>query len=182
MVVYTLEQCWEILRHYFENHSNVWCAFWSKGIIGPVFFENQQGEDVTVNGDCYRAMLNEFLFTKSEEEDIGNIWIQQDSATCHTGKATLDVLRPVFEDHIISCRADVVWPPRRCDLTPLDAVKDKCYVDKPETINALNDNIREDIRETQLHTIDNVLKNCTDHVGDCMASRGSHLNEIIFDY
>ena len=23
MVVYRLEQCWEILRHYFENHSNV---------------------------------------------------------------------------------------------------------------------------------------------------------------
>ena len=23
MVVYMLEQCWEILRHYFENHGNV---------------------------------------------------------------------------------------------------------------------------------------------------------------
>ena len=23
MVVYTLEQCWELLRHYFENHVNV---------------------------------------------------------------------------------------------------------------------------------------------------------------
>ena len=23
MVVYTLEQCWEILRHYFENHGNI---------------------------------------------------------------------------------------------------------------------------------------------------------------
>ena len=23
MVVYTLKQCWELLRHYFENHSNV---------------------------------------------------------------------------------------------------------------------------------------------------------------
>ena len=34
----------------------------------------------------------------------------------------------------------------------------------------------------QLHTIDNVLKNWNDHVGYCMASRGSHLNEIIFHY
>ena len=23
MIVYTLEQCWEILRHYFKNHGNV---------------------------------------------------------------------------------------------------------------------------------------------------------------
>ena len=34
----------------------------------------------------------------------------------------------------------------------------------------------------QLHTIDNVLKNWTDRVGYCMASRGSLLNEIIFHY
>ena len=115
-------------------------------------FENEQGEVVTVNGDRYRAMLNEFLFTKIEEEDIGNIWSQQDDATCYTVSATLDVLRPVFEDRIISCRANVVWPPRCYDLTPLDyylwaAVKDKCYADKTETIDALKDNIREAIGE-----------------------------------
>ena len=47
-----------------------------------------------MNGDSYRVILNEFLFTKIEEEDIGNIWFQQDSATCHTAEATPDVLRP----------------------------------------------------------------------------------------
>ena len=52
----------------------VWCGFCSTGIIGPFFFENEQKEAVTVNGDRYRAMLNEYLFTKIEEEDIGNIW------------------------------------------------------------------------------------------------------------
>ena len=46
----------------------VWCGFWSRGIIGQFFFENGQGEAVTVNADRYRAMLNEFLFTKIEEE------------------------------------------------------------------------------------------------------------------
>ena len=80
-------------------------------------------------------MLNEFLFTKIEEEDIGSIWFQQDGATCHTAEAKLNVLRPVFEDRIISRRADVVWPPRSCDLTPLEyylwgTVRDKCYADK----------------------------------------------------
>ena len=56
------------------------------------------------------------------------------------------------------------------------AVKDKCYADKPETIEALKDHIR----EIQLHTIDNVLKNWNDRVGYCMARRGSQ--EIIFHY
>ena len=62
------------------------------------------------------------------------------------------------------------------------ANKDKCYADMPETIDALKNNIRKAIGEIQLHTIDNVLKNWTDRVGYSMASRGSHLNEIIFHY
>ena len=96
-------------------------------------------------------------------EDIGNIWFQLDGATCNTSKATPDVLRPVFVDRISSRRADVVWPSRSCELTPLDyylwgAVNDKYYADKPETIDDLKDNIRKAIGEIQLHTIDNVLK------------------------
>ena len=129
--------------------------------------------------------MNQFLFTKIEEEDIGTICFQQDGATCLTPEATPDILCPIFEDRLISRRTDVVSPPRSCDLTPLDyylwdVVKDKCYANQPETIDALKDYIREAIGEIQLHTIDNVLKNCTDRVGYCMASRGSHLNEIIF--
>ena len=94
-------------------------------------------------------------------------------ATFFITEATLGVLRPVFEDHIISSRADVVWPPRSCDLTPLHyylwgAVKDKCYADKPETIDALKDNIREAIGEIQLHTVGNLLKNGIDRVGHCI--------------
>ena len=68
-------------------------------------------------------MLNEFLFTKIEQEDIDNIWFQQDGATCHIAEAKLDGLRPVFEDRIIGRRTDVVWPPRSCDLTQLDFVR-----------------------------------------------------------
>ena len=55
------------------------------------------------------------------------------------------------------------------------AVKDKCYADKLETIDALKYNIRE-------ANMLNVLKNWTVCVGYCMASRGSHFNEIIFHY
>ena len=83
-------------------------------------------------------MLNKFLFTKIKEEHIGNIWFEQDSAACLTAEATLDVLWPVFEDHIISRKIDVVWPPCSYDLTPLDyylwgVIKDKCKTNKPAT-------------------------------------------------
>ena len=55
----------------------VWCEIWSRGIIGSFFFKNEQGEAVAVNGERYGAMLNEFLFTKIEEKDIGNIWFNR---------------------------------------------------------------------------------------------------------
>ena len=72
-------------------------------------------------------------------------------------------------------------------MTPLhyylwSAVKHKCYAVKPQTIDALKNNIHEAIGKIQLHKIDNVLKNWNDRVGYCMANRGSHLNEIIFHY
>ena len=91
------------------KRDTVWCGFWSRGIIEPFFFENEQRQTVTINGVRYWALLNKFLFTKIEEEDIGNIWFQQDGATCRTAEATLNVLRPVFEDRIISCRAAATW-------------------------------------------------------------------------
>ena len=98
------------------------------------------------------------------------------NATCHTVGVTLDVLRPVFADRIISHRADIIWPARKCELSPFDyylsgTVRDKCYADK--------DNIREAIGEIQFN---NVLKNCTDRMAYCMASQGSHLNKIILHY
>ena len=37
----------------------------------------EQGETVTINGDRCQSMLNDFLFTKIEEEDIDNIWFKQ---------------------------------------------------------------------------------------------------------
>ena len=62
-----------------------------QSVIGLFFFANEQGKVVTVNGDRYRVMLNEILFTKIEEEDIGNIWFQQDGA-----RATQPKLHSMF--------------------------------------------------------------------------------------
>ena len=46
----------------------VWCGF------GSFFFENEQIEAIAVNGDRYRNMLHEFLFTKIKDQYMGNIW------------------------------------------------------------------------------------------------------------
>ncbi|GFX68387.1 hypothetical protein TNCV_2817611 [Trichonephila clavipes] len=76
--------------------------------------------NVTVNGDRYRAMLSNFFIPELNNHDVQELWFQQDGATCHTARATIDLLKDTFGDRLISRFGPVNWPPRSCDLTPLD--------------------------------------------------------------
>ncbi|GFU52318.1 putative transposable element [Trichonephila clavipes] len=98
----------------------VWCALWAGGIIGPYFFKNDEGHKVTVNGDRYRAMITNFFIPELNNHDVQELWFQQDGATCHTARATIDLLKDTFGDRLISRFGPVNWPPRSCDLTPQD--------------------------------------------------------------
>ena len=40
----------------------VWCALWAEGVIGPYFFENDDGTIVTVNSEHYGHMITDFFF------------------------------------------------------------------------------------------------------------------------
>ncbi|GFX17844.1 uncharacterized protein TNCV_2292932 [Trichonephila clavipes] len=64
----------------------VWCALWAGGIIGPYFFKNDEGHNVTVNGDRYRAMITNFFIPELNNHDVQELWFQQDGATCHTAR------------------------------------------------------------------------------------------------
>ncbi|GFY27969.1 transposase [Trichonephila clavipes] len=164
----------------------VWCALWAGGINGPYFFKNDEGHNVTVNGDRYRAMITNFFIPELNNHDVQELWFQQDGATCHTARATIDLLKDTFGDRLISRFGPVNWPPRSCDLTPLDYflwgyVKSLVYTDKPQTLNHLEDNIRRviiaDIRPQML---EKVIENWTSRLDYIRASRGSHMPEIIF--
>ncbi|GFU66365.1 transposable element Tc3 transposase [Trichonephila clavipes] len=136
----------------------VWCALWAGGIIGPYFFENDEGHNVTVNGDRYRAMITNFYIPELNNHDVQELGFQQDDATCYTARATIDLLKDTLGDRLISRFGPVNWPPRSCDLTPLDYflwgyVKSLVYADKPQTLDHLEDNIRRviaDIRPQML--------------------------------
>ncbi|GFX28637.1 DUF4817 domain-containing protein [Trichonephila clavipes] len=80
----------------------VWCALWAGGIIGPYFFKNDEGHNVTVNGDRYRAMITNFFIPELNNHDDQELWFQQDGETCHTVRATIDLLKDTFGDHLIS--------------------------------------------------------------------------------
>ncbi|GFU93066.1 transposable element Tcb2 transposase [Trichonephila clavipes] len=52
----------------------LWCALWAGGIIGPYFFKNDEGHNVTVNGDRYRAMITNFFIPELNNHDVQELW------------------------------------------------------------------------------------------------------------
>ncbi|GFU56577.1 integrase catalytic domain-containing protein [Trichonephila clavipes] len=131
----------------------VWCALWAGGIIGPYFFKNDEGHNVTVNGDRYRAMITNFFIPELNNHDVQELWFQQDGATCHTARATIDQF---IERHSL------------------------VYADKPQTLDHLEDNIRRVIADIQPQMLKKVIENWTSRSDYIRASRGSHMPEIIF--
>ncbi|GFT35147.1 putative DD41D transposase [Trichonephila clavipes] len=65
-------------------------------------------------------MITNFFIPELNNHDIQELWFQQDGATCHTSRATIDLLKDTFGDRLFSRFGPVNWPPRSCDLTPLD--------------------------------------------------------------
>ncbi|GFV66615.1 DUF4817 domain-containing protein [Trichonephila clavipes] len=51
----------------------VWCALWAGGIIGPYFFKNDEGHNVTVNGDRYRARITNFFIPELNNHDVQDL-------------------------------------------------------------------------------------------------------------
>ncbi|GFV08080.1 DUF4817 domain-containing protein [Trichonephila clavipes] len=120
----------------------VWCALWAGEIIGPYFFKNDEGHNVT------------------------ELWFQQDGTTCHTARATIDLLKDTFGDRLFSRFGPANWPPRSCDLTPLDYflwgyVKSLVYADKQQTLDHLEDNIRCVIADIRPQMLEKVIGNWT---------------------
>ncbi|GFW41562.1 putative DD41D transposase [Trichonephila clavipes] len=111
--------------------------------------------------------------------------VQQDGATCHTARATIDLLKDTFGDRLISRFGPVNWPPRSCDLTPLDYfllgyVKSLVYADNPQTLDHLEGNIRRVIADIRPQMLEKVIENWMSRLDYIRASRGSPMPELIF--
>ena len=79
------------------------------------------------------------------------------------------------------------WPTRSCDLTPLDYflwgyVKSLVYVDKLQSIDALEANITRVINGIPADMLERMLENWIHRMGHLRGSCRQHLNEIIFKY
>uniref|UniRef100_A0A0K2UWK9 Putative LOC100569746 [Acyrthosiphon pisum] n=1 Tax=Lepeophtheirus salmonis TaxID=72036 RepID=A0A0K2UWK9_LEPSM len=63
-------------------------------------------------------MVTDFLVPQIEAHGLHNIWFQQDVATCHTERVTMDLLGHHFGEQLILSFCPVNWPSRSCHITP----------------------------------------------------------------
>ncbi|GFX90810.1 uncharacterized protein TNCV_3166411 [Trichonephila clavipes] len=122
-------------------------------------------------------MITNFFIPELNNHDVQELWFRKDGETCPTARATIDLLKDMLGDRLISRFGSVNWPPRSCDLTPLDYflwgyVKSLVYADKPQTLDHLEDNIRRVIADIRPQMLGKVVENWTSKLDYIRASRG----------
>jgi len=172
-------------RQLHPTKCTVWCAMTAEEIIGPYFFEDEDGNAVTVTGIRYRTMIEDFLLPRIQNRP--EVWFQQDGATAHTARETMQLLRQCFGNKIIARNGNVNWPSRSPDLTSPDFflwgyLKEKVYINKPQTLQKLKENIRNEVRELNRNRVilHSVMDNVLERAQICEAENGNHLNDVIF--
>ncbi|GFU61228.1 transposable element Tc3 transposase [Trichonephila clavipes] len=163
--------------------------------MSPIGCDNRTKEPIITasdyrcqkSGECEIETSLEAKMARDKENNVWKkeLWFLQDGTTCHTARATIDLLKYTFGDRLISRFEPVNWPPRSCDLTPLDYflwgyVKSLVYADKPQTPDHLEDNIHRSIADIRPQMLENVIENWTSRLDYIRASRGSPMPEIIF--
>ena len=78
------------------------------------------------------------------------MWFQKDEPLAHTARVTIEMLKTVFQNRLISCFGDVPWAPRPPDLTPLDIflwgyLKKQVYLSIPRNLFELKENVIQEI-------------------------------------
>lgn len=163
----------------------VWCGVCAKTVIGPFFFEDDDGHTVTVNQERYRDMITNFFMPIIRRKRMGHYWFQQDGAPPHTSRTTIDFLKQLFPGRLMSKNGDFDWPPRSPDLTPPDFflwgyLKSKVYVNKPKTLEELKTNIRQEIAAIPVEMLKKTMENAAKRAQYAVQAKGDHLRDIIF--
>lgn len=166
----------------------VWCAISKFGVIGPYFFE-EDGRTTTVNAQRYVSMLETFFEPELEqlagEQDLGDIWFQQDGATAHTAIISMTKLREMFPARLVSLRGDLGWPARSPDLSICDFflwgyLKEKVFKHRPHTLEELKTRIREEIATIPVDMCQKAVESFRNRLHQCIAAEGHHLADVIF--
>jgi hypothetical protein len=130
-------------------------------------------------------MIQDYFQPALEAMELEDTWFQQDGATAHTARVTMNCLKQMFPGRLISLRGDVTWPPRSPDLAPCDFflwgyLKSKVYINRPNTLEDLRNNIEAEIGRIPVDMLVRVHENFRKRMQQCVDSEGRHLPDTLF--
>ena len=142
----------------------IWVAVSRRRIFGSIFF------NYTINGERYRTNILEPFINQLDDQELRHGFFQQDSATAHTARHTIQYLEQYFPERLIS---KGLWPSRSPDLTPLDFylfpyLKNTVHQQQINNLEELQNRITELIAQVQPETLSNVFDNLTRRVQLCL--------------
>lgn len=161
---------------------NVWAGVWSGGIVGPYFFNG------TVTGASYLEMLQDVVLPELQNnplfENTNFIW-QQDGAPPHYSLVVRECISSNF-DEWIGRRGTTDWPPRSCDLTPLDfgvwgIVKNNVFSQKPRDLEHLRAIIEEEFEalNNNKYLCTNLVNSVKKRCEKCIEVHGKHFEQLL---
>ncbi|GBM82618.1 hypothetical protein AVEN_26801-1 [Araneus ventricosus] len=130
-------------------------------------------------------MLRSFLQPQLHQFGQSEVWFQQDGATAHTSKLSMELLIQMFPSRLICIRGDIPWPSHSSDLAACDFflwgyLKAKVYTHKLKTLDELKDAIRLEIAAIPPAMVEKVMLNFRERLHKCIENEGKHLDNIIF--
>ena len=130
----------------------VWCAISAQGITGPYFLEGDDDVSVTENAERYNHMLETFFLPemRCRNWNMARAWFQQDGATAHTARLSMNTLHVAFPGRLLSRFGDIQWPSNSPDLSAADFflwgyLKAQVFTHILTDINSLKNSVHQEI-------------------------------------
>jgi len=134
------------------------------------------------------AMLRNFCEPELRHRgiDLSSVRFQQDGAIAHATRASMNVLREMFPQHIISRGGDVPWPALSPDLSACDFflwgyLKSRVFISKPRTIAELKQSIKEEIAAIPEQMTHRVMESLGVRPKQCLRKCGRYLSDVLFE-
>ena len=104
--------------------------------------------------------------------------------TAHTAKETMQMLKAIFPNRLIYRFGDIPWLPRSPDLNAPDFflwgyLKEKVYIEMPDTLKQLKRNIIQEINNISQETLMKVMNSTVERARQCLTNNGGHLKDIV---
>ena len=164
----------------------MWCTISAQGIIGPCIVEGVDGVSVTVNAERYNHMLENFFLPEMRRRNwkMARAWFQQDGATGHTARISMNTLGATFPGRLLSRFGEIQWPSNSPDLTAADYflwgyLKAQVYTHILPDINSLKNAIRQESANVTQDTLRRVMASVTGRWQQCFECHGGHLQDVV---